>query len=212
MSQPSFYVRALPDDLEIDDTAGTAEGIFVPWDTPTPIVEAREGGLVRYSELFRRGAFDRALRAPGRVPFTYGHSDSFADRLGVTTELEERDEGLWGRLRLDRSKMDAARDAITSSHRALSIAFYSVVPKAFTERDGSTVERRSVILQAIAAVPAGAYEDARILAVRNLSDELEDETAAEVAAREAIAQREAILAEADALIAAGERWRGLLSS
>jgi HK97 family phage prohead protease len=206
----SFYVRALPDDLTIDEDAGTAEGLFVPWDTPTPIVEARGDGLVRYTELFRRGAFDRALRAPGRVPFTYGHSDAFGDRLGVTVSLEDREDGLWGVLRLDRSKRDAATDAITSSHRSLSIAFTSVVPKAFTERDGSTVERRSAILHAIAAVPAGAYSDARLTVVRNIADELEAETAADVAAREERARRDAILAEADALIAAGERWRSLL--
>lgn len=211
MTGPQFYVRALPDDLAIDDDAGTAEGLFVPWDTPTSIIERRGDGLVKYDEMFRRGAFDRALRAPGRVPFTYGHSDAFGDRLGVTVRLEDRDDGLWGLLRFDPSKRDAARDAVTSSHRALSIEFSSVVPKPFTERDGSTVERRSVILHAIAAVPVGAYADARLLAVRNIADELDAETAADVAAREEIARRDAILAEADALIAAGERWRSLLA-
>jgi phage head maturation protease len=206
MTEPLYYARALPAELDIDDDAGTAEGILVPWDQPTPIVERREAGLVRYSEVFRTGSCDRALRAPGRLTLTYGHSDAFTDRLGVATALEDRKEGLWGRFMFDRSKVDAARDAVTSSHQALSVTFLSVVPKAFTERDGSLVERRSVILHSVAAVPEGAYPGAQMLAVRNLAEELEQETAADIAAQEELNRRAAILAEAEQLAAAGERW------
>jgi hypothetical protein len=207
MTGPLYYARALPAELDIDEDAGTAEGVLVPWDTPTDIVERRGDGLVRYQELFRAGSCDRALRAPGRLTLTYGHSDSFTDRLGVATHLEDRKGlGLWGRFAFDRSKMEAARDAVTSSHQALSITFMSVVPKAFTEREGSLVERRSVILQSVAAVPEGAYPGAQLLAVRNLAEELEAETAADVAAREEAQRRAAILAEVAELAAAGQRW------
>lgn len=211
MTGPLYYARALPADLEIDEDAGTAEGLLVPWNEPTPIVERRGEGLVHYQELFRSGSCDRALRAPGRLTLTYGHSDAFTDRLGVATHLEDRKEGLWGRFAFDQSKRDAARDAVTSSHQALSVTFMSVVPKAFTERDGSLVERRSVILQSVAAVPEGAYSGARLLAVRNLAGELDQETAADIAAREEVQRRAAILAEAEALAAAGERWTAMLS-
>ena len=153
---------------------------------------------------------DRAIRAPGRLPLTYGHSDSFADRLGVARILEDRKEGLWGKFGFDRSKVDAARDAVTSSHKALSVAFLSVVPKAFTEREGFLVERRSVIIQHVAAVPEGAYAGAGLTVVRNLADDLGDETAADVAAREETARRAAILAEFEALVEEGKRWENLL--
>jgi hypothetical protein len=209
MTGQLFYARALPADLEIDDSAGTAEGLLVPWDVPTDIVEARGEGLVRYQELFRSGSCDRALRAPGRLTLTYGHSDAFGDRLGVATRLEDRKEGLWGCFAFDRSKLEAARDAVTSSHRALSVTFVSVVPKAWTERDGSLVERRSVILQSVAAVPQGAYSDARLLAVRNLADELEAATDADKAAEAEAQHRADILAEVAELIAAGEKWASL---
>jgi len=204
-----FYVRTLPADLAIDEDAGTAEGILVPWDQETPIVERRGDALIRYLEVFRRGSCDRAIRAPGRLPITYGHSDSFADRLGVAQLLEDRDEGLWGRFRFDPSKADAARDAVTSSHRALSIAFLSVVPKAFTERDGTLVERRSAILQHVAAVPEGAYQGAQLTVVRNLAEDALEDTAADLAVREEAERRAAILAEAEELIAAGARWADL---
>lgn len=209
MTEPLYYARALPAELDIDEQAGTAEGLLVPWDEPTPIVERRGEGLVRYEELFRSGSCDRALRAPGRLTLTYGHSDAFTDRLGVATTLEDRKEGLWGRFAFDRSKMDAARDAVTSSHQGLSITFMSVVPKAFTEREGSLVERRSVILQSVAAVPEGAYSGARMLAVRNLAGELDQETDADFAAREEAQRRAQILAELEQLVAAGERWAAL---
>jgi hypothetical protein len=206
-----YYARTIPTDLDVDDDAGTAEGILVPWDIETPIVERRGDGLVHYSEVFRRGSCDRALRAPGRLPFTYGHSDAFGDRLGVATHLEDREEGLWGRFRFDVSKREAARDAVTTSHGALSIAFLSVVPKAFTERDGTLVERRSAILQHVAAVPEGAYSDARLLVVRNLADELGDETEADIRARTEAERRATILAEAENLRAAGDRWAAFVA-
>jgi hypothetical protein len=210
MSGPLYYARALPAELEVDEDAGTAEGILVPWDQPTPIVERRGEGLVRYEEVFRTASCDRALRAPGRLTLTYGHSDSFTDRLGVATHLEDRKgQGLWGRFAFDRSKVEAARDAVTSSHQALSITFISVVPKPFSERNGSLVERRSVILQSVAAVPQGAYPGAQLLAVRNLADELDAETDADKAAQDEINRRAAILAEAAELMAAGERWASL---
>lgn len=201
-----FYVRALPAELDVDDEAGTAEGILVPYGVPTPITERRGDELVRYVEEFTRGAFDRAARAPGRVPFTYGHSSAFGDRLGAFTQIEDREAGLWGRLRFDPSKRDAARDAVLSSHQAMSIGFLSLVPKAFSERDGSHVIRRSAILDHVAAVPAGAYAEARLTVVRNLAEADLDETDADRAAAAELAERERVLSEALALVEAGRRW------
>jgi phage head maturation protease len=206
MEDQPFYARSIPVDLEVDADEGTAEGILVPWATPTPIVERRGDALVRYTEEFARRSFDRAARAPGRIPFTYGHSSAFGDRLGSFTHIEDRAEGLWGRIKFDGSKVDAARDAVTSSHQAISVGFLSVVPKAFSERDGSHVIRRSAILDHVAAVPAGAYADARLTVVRNLTAEDLAETDADIAAAAELAERQAVLDEALALVEAGKRW------
>jgi len=204
--QPKWYARALPADLEVDADEGTAEGILVPWNSPTPIVERRGAELVRYTEEFARRSFDRALRAPGRIPLTYGHSSAFGDRLGVFTHLEDREIGLWGRIKFDPSKSAAARDAVSSSHQNLSVGFLSMVPKAFSERDGSHVVRRSAILDHVAAVTEGAYPGAGLLVVRNLSDEELEETDADREAAAELAERERVLAEALALVEAGKRW------
>lgn len=205
----TYYARALPADLDVDEDAGTCEGILVPWDTPTPIVERRGDGLVRYEEVFRTRSCDRALRAPGRLTLTYGHSDLFPDRLGVATHLEDRAAGLWGRFRFDPSKVEQARDAVTSSHKGLSITFASIVPKPLTEREGSLVERRSVALFSVAAVPDPAYASAGLTVVRSLEDVDLEDTAADVAvAREAEA-REALLRSVREAVDAGQRWAGI---
>lgn len=205
----AFYVRELAS-IDVDEQHGTAEALLVPYDKPTQIVEMQPGrGRVAYMELFRKGAFERALRAgAGRIPLVYNHSESFGDRMGVLTRFWEESDGLHGALRFDASKLGAVHDAVTTSHSGISIAFVSVVPKAFTEREGSTVERRSVILEHVAAVNTPAYADARVLAVRNLADELHelDETAADIAARQSNEQIAALLREAHELIEAGNRW------
>lgn len=203
------YARSLPAELDVDEDAGTCEGLLVPWDTPTPIVERRGEDLIRYDEVFRRRSCDRALRAPGRLTLTYGHSDLFPDRLGVATLLEDRAEGLWGKFRFDPSKLDAARDAVSTSHGGLSITFASVVPKPLSERDGTLVERRSVVLYGVAAVPDPAYASAGLTIVRSLDDVDLEETAADVAARQ---EREAVaelLRSVHETIAAGQRWAGI---
>lgn len=205
----TYYARSLPADLAIDEDAGTCEGILVPWDTPTPIVERRGDGLIRYEEVFRTRSCDRSLRAPGRLTLTYGHSDLFPDRLGVATHLEDRKDGLWGRFRFDESKRDAARDAVTSSHRGLSITFASIVPKAFTEREGSLVERRSVALFSVAATPDPAYASAGLTIVRSLEAVDLEETAADVAVRQELEARDALLRSVREAVDAGQRWAGI---
>ena len=210
MSERAFYVRELAS-IDVDAEHGTAEALLVPYDCPTPIVEMQPGrGRVRYTEVFRPGAFERALRAgAGRIPFVYNHSESFGDRMGVFTRFWETAQGLYGAARFDTSKRDAVRDAVSSSHSGISIAFVSVVPKAFSERADSIVERRSVILEHVAAVAGTpAYADARVHAVRTLAEELSElgDTAADITQRENDERVAALLREAHELMEAGERW------
>lgn len=202
-----FYERAVVEPVAFDDDAGTADLLVVPYDRETPVVEMQpERGLVAYREVFRPGSCERAVRGgAGRLTLTYNHSESFADRLGVAARLWDGDDGLHATVRLDPSRMESAREALTTSHGGISVAFVSLVPKAFTERDGSLVERRSVILRHIAAVAEPAYPDAKVLAVRNRAEDVETTAADEEWAAE-VARREAVVAEALALVAARSRW------
>jgi HK97 family phage prohead protease len=168
--------REFPAELQVrqaSDGNRYAEGLCVPYNTPADIIEIREEGPITYREQFAPGAFTRAMRAPNRITLVYGHSDGFGDRLGHLVNLEETPAGLVMRARLDPSRAEQAMDALTSSHSALSVAFASIVPRGGSEQAGSLVTRRSVHLAHIAAVPEGAYSDARLTSVRSEEVDLE---------------------------------------
>lgn len=186
MPEHEIHYRALDLQLrEADDDRGIVEGLVVPYGTEAPITEIRQSGPVSYREVFRPGAFARAARAPSRVTLVYGHSDSRPDRLGFGLEFADTAEGLHGRFRLDPSTAEHARDILLSgSHSGLSVGFVSLVPKAYTERAGAVVERRSVHLIHVAAVPEGAYNTATITAVRSSSLPSGEPTAAELEAEQ----------------------------
>lgn len=202
--------RSFPaDNLTITDDGCTVEGLAVPFGVPTEVADVTPRGVVRYREQFVVGSFDRAERVPHRVTYVYGHSDAFGDRLGHGHAFTQREDGLHVVFRLDPSRAAQARDAITSSHGALSVGFVSHDPRPYTEREGELVTRRAVHLVHIAAVPAGAYPDAVVGSVREEID-LENHDA-ERADREAAAAAKAeeakLLADIDAMVASQSEWR-----
>lgn len=178
------HIREFPADLELRDTAEgmTVSGLVVPYDREAPILELRPDGFIKYREMFVRGAFDRALRAPTRVNLTYNHDVTMAARMGYATSFSESAEGLVGQFRLDHSSADKARDILTSTHACLSVGFLSVVPRADSERAGALVIRRSAILDHVAAVVQGAYPGAAVTTIR-AADGDDEPTAADVAAQ-----------------------------
>lgn len=213
MPQPELHFREFASELQVrraDDGQHYAEGLAVPYGSPTDIIEVRGGVPIHYREQFTRGAFDRAMRAPNRITLVYGHSDGFADRLGHLVELDDSAAGLRMRARLDPSRAEQAMDALTSSHSALSIGFASIVPKMGTEQPGTLVTRRAVHLAHIAAVVAGAYDGARLTQVR-ADDTPPEPTPAEVAAADLERQRAELAAWVDQL-GKDDPWAALRSS
>ena len=214
---PLTHTRDVGSNLTLAADEGYAEGIVVPYGEVAKITEARPGGIITYDEVFMRGAFERAMRAPDRVTLNYTHEENLGNRLGFGVQFEDREEGLWGRFKLDRSRIEIARDVLSTSHKGFSVSFLSVVPKAHTERHGTLVQRRSVHLVHVAAVSTPAYASAGVLALREDGSpagdptEAEREAAAEAqAAQEAEAERARrraeVLAEADELLAGRQRW------
>lgn len=216
-TQPQIHTRDVGSDLTLADDEAYAEGIVVPYGEVAHITEARPGGVITYDEVFMPGAFERAMRAPDRVTLNYTHDENLGNRLGFGVAFEDRPEGLWGRFKLDRSRIDIARDVLSTSHKGFSVSFLSLVPKAHTERSGDLVQRRSVHLVHVAAVSVPAYASAGVLALRDDGSPDGDPTEAErQAAAEAQAAQEAeaelarrraeVLAEADELLAGRQRW------
>jgi HK97 family phage prohead protease len=182
--------RSMPLEFELRDTSEglTMTGLVVPWMQP---IDPGDRPFA-YREQFARGSFDRAIRAPIRVPLMYGHTDSFDGRLGFAAQFRDSAEGLIGDFRLDRSRAEHARDVLESSHRCLSVGFVSIVPRAQTERAGELVTRMSVHLAHVAACEEGAYPAAGVLTVRG-ADLGGDPTVNEVAYAERMAQQKELL-------------------
>jgi HK97 family phage prohead protease len=141
----------------------TVEGIVVPYDVETEIDFEACGP---YTEMFTRGAFQRAARAPTRVGLTFRHDRTIGGRIGYGREFRDSQEGLVGVFRLDPSSADKARDVLSTSHSSLSAGFVSIVPVAGTERAHTLVVRRSVHLDHVAAVDAPAYAGALVGSIR----------------------------------------------
>ena len=171
MPRQAEHIRAFTqlDGLQVreaDDGGLTVDGIVVPFDAPTPIMERQGNRVVAYREVFRRGAFQDATRVPFRVSLVYGHSDDMPNRMGFGLTFDERAEGLHGTFRLDASTAEHSRDVLTTSHGGFSIGFVSVVPREGSEAPGALVERKRCALLHVAAVPEPAYVGARVGSIR----------------------------------------------
>jgi HK97 family phage prohead protease len=185
----------LPDELSFREEGARlyVRGLVVPYMIPTPIVEMRPDGPVSYREQFAPEAFRGAVKVPHRVTFTYGHDEGLSERLGSGFAFDEDPSGLFGEFLIDRRTTDITRDVVETSHGSLSVGFIPQRPAPFTEREGQLVTRTSAVLRHVAAVPVGAYPDARILAVaaRDGDDPNDEPSPAEIE----IAERERRTAE-----------------
>lgn len=201
------------EDPTVSDDGRTVTGLAVPYGVEARVADVTPAGVVRYREMFERGAFRRAVKAPSRVTLVYGHSDGFGDRMGYGQAFEETEAGLLARFRLDASRADQARDALTSSHRALSVAFASISPRQGTERDGDLVIRRQVHLVHVAAVPAGAYAGAAVGSIREeIAAEIEEADNAEREAAAVSAEESArLMASIDDMVASQKKWEAFIA-
>lgn len=213
MPTSPLYVRQFPaEDLDIREDF--CEGLVVPWNRETEIVEPRGDALVRYRELFERGSFDRAIAKATRVSLTFNHDTTLAARIGYGLKFADSAEGLVGSFKLDKSTADKARDVLSSSHSAFSVGFFSLVPKAGQERDGALVSRRAALLDHVAAVTAGAYPDARLTTVRAVDPTLavaEDLSDAELAAAERARADADLLAQVEEWATKQREWASLVA-
>lgn len=205
-----LHTRSFPADIELRDDPDdgmTVIGVVVPYGVEVPVLHEPVGP---YRELFARGAFDRAVRRPTVVSLTFRHDITLAARLGYARSFRDSAEGLVGEFRLDPSSAAKARDVLSSSHRAFSVGFVSVVPRAGTERPGGLVVRRSAILDHVAATDSPVYEAAGVTTIRHRPED-DEPTDADVAAQAQQRADDDLWASLDAAAAEQERLRNLLA-
>lgn len=152
-------------DLEVRSDGRTIVGLAAPFDTSTEIAG-------QYTETIRPGAFHRTITERGdRVKLLALHDDRTLP-LGRATSLREETRGLIVEARV--SKTTAGDEALElvrdGALDALSIGFFPVRDRWSPSRD--SVERLEVRLVEISLVHAGAYDSARVLAVRSAAPTL----------------------------------------
>lgn len=175
--------RAVPGDDIRFGRDGLIRVLMVPWMTPANITEVRRGRLLEYREQFARGAFDRAEKAPHRVQLVWTHDSGFGNLLGRGVGFENDPAGAVGYFRPLPSIEDKVRDAADGA--GVSVSFRPIRPQLGSERPGDLVTRAEVHLVHLAVVDNPAYEDARVLAIRE-ADELAREEAQRRAESDAV--------------------------
>lgn len=141
----------------------TLDGLCVPYDIPATVADPPS--YQPYQEMFVKGAFARAVKAPNRVLVDFEHRTGIGNVLGHGIQFEERADGLYGTLRISEH---ADGDKALALVRNKVLAGLSVGFKALKSRrvDG-IVQRLVVHLDRIALVREGSWEQAQVLAVRS---------------------------------------------
>jgi uncharacterized protein len=149
--------------LRDDGDGRTLHGPLLPWGVEARVVD--RGRLV--IETFERGALQGTEVA--RVPLMRTHPrDPGTLPIGVTVELEERDDAAWGAWHISDTEagnevLALARDAVPLS---LSVGFAEVPGGSRWSPDRRRVTRTRATLDHIAVVRVGAYRGAAVVGVR----------------------------------------------
>ena len=195
--------------VDVDTDRGVIDAKIVPYEQRAQIDHD-------LWEVFTRGAFASAVSSPHRVKVSNQQHDMKVT-IGRATELREESDGLYGRLKI--ADTAAGRDVLTLLRAdeedglayldELSIEFmpqkrYMKVEKL--PEGGLLVRHDRAVLKGVSPVSHGAYgRGSRVLAVRaqSMFDEqaAEQERAAQSAAAEMAARREAELQALRALSA-----------
>ena len=138
----------------------TIEGMAVPFGRPAWV---RDRGGPAYQEQFKRGAFARSIN--DRQVKLFGMHDRTKFPLGVTSSLEERRDGLYmsARIAETRDGDDVLALVNAGAVDSLSIGF---VPRQEKKAADGLVTRTEVELTEVSVVHTPAYDEARILALR----------------------------------------------
>lgn len=191
----NVHVRTVP----LEYSEGELYGRLVPLNRSTRVVDVLANGkLDVYEEGFREGVFDRQMADTAmirRIAFwhTHDHQDG-AGYFGPATNLEQRDDGIYGSFRILTSKRADLRDLMDEGVVNLSIEFKERSGGTAVDDDGVRW-RTSAHLHGVALDPRGAYPGAEVLAFRSVDDLVEEYQAEQEQAREREAAEAAEAAE-----------------
>lgn len=160
-------------DWQWRDDGRSVEGCIVPYGKVINVTEPDETGTIHsYREKFLPHSLMTQTRYAERkggapdVSFLLEHNEhSFDAKIGYVKSLREDDDAAYAVMRLyDGAHLPKVRSMLEESHTGLSVSFRdTAAPKV----DNGIICRTQVHIWHVAATPAPAYDEARILAIRN---------------------------------------------
>jgi Escherichia/Staphylococcus phage prohead protease len=153
--------------LRDDGDGRVLVGPVLPWNVEARVYD--RGRIV--AEQFQRGALQGV--DPARVPLMRTHPrDPGTLPIGVTVELDERDDAAWGAWRVSKTALgdevlELARDGVPLS---LSIGFAELPNGSRWSADRRRVTRTRAALDHVAVVRVGAYRGAEVAGIRSAED------------------------------------------
>lgn len=144
----------------------TLGGCCVPYNR---VATVSDDGVNGYREMFAPGAFTHVIPASNRVRLKYSHGTTLLDEVGTCTQLEEREDGLYGMFR--------ARDGLLGD-QALSLVDEGFLtglsvsgrPRKTTRNADGVVVREKVDLAEVSLCEEPAYVDALVSVRRSRVD------------------------------------------
>ena len=149
--------------LRDDGDGRTLVGPLLPWGITARVLD--RGRLVE--ETFERGALHGT--DPARVPLTATHPrDAGTLPIGVTVELEEREDAAYGAWRVSRTALGDEVLALAADGvpLGLSVGFAEVAGGSRWSPDRRRVTRTRAALDHVAVVRVPAYQGAGVAGVR----------------------------------------------
>jgi len=170
---PVLLVRTFRAEVAADFSKREIEGIVIPFDVPTRVADPPN--FEPYQESVTRGAFRSVTNAPNRVLLDfehYGATDdllgsmgSIAGTLGHARRLEEQSGGLFGNFRV-LSGSDGDKALELASEGVLGGFSVAMKPLRTVRTQTGLMQRIKVHLDRVSLCRVGAYEQARVMAVR----------------------------------------------
>lgn len=150
--------------IEMGTDGRNLEILCAPFNQPTQVADAPD--YTPYMEEFLLGAFEGATRAPNRVLLDFEHQRAMNGVLGHGAELEERADALYGRFRITEHPDGDKALALIRDH-VLTGASVMFKPLRSLRTPAGVVQRAKVHLDRVSLCRMGAYQEAKVLAVRN---------------------------------------------